>query len=63
MVELITNLKEQKHVIPIVYDPANKIMFATSAHLTFKAKSISFYLHIEKISQYNYTNKYEGQRL
>jgi hypothetical protein len=63
MIELITNIGEQSYVIALDYDESNKVMYNNVTYLSLKSKSISIYLLFEKISQYNYTNKYEGENI
>lgn len=64
MIELITNYQEFDYTLPLTYDIANNKLTSTTTYATYIADdSVTLYLDFKKITQFSFTNKFDGENI
>lgn len=64
MIELITNYQELNYTLPFDYDINNNKITTPEVFMTFSSDdTVSLYLDFKKITQFSFTNKFDGENI
>jgi hypothetical protein len=64
MIELITNYQEFYYTLPLNYDLINNKLISSTTYVTYIADdSVNLYLDFKKITQFSFTNKFDGESI
>lgn len=64
MIELITNYQEFNYTLPLNYDKINNKLISSPIYVTYITDDrVYLYLDFKKITQFSFTNKFDGERI
>ena len=64
MIELITNYQEFYYTLPLNYDLINNKLISSTTYVTYIADdSVNLSLDFKKITQFSFTNKFDGESI